>query len=277
MWFPTHRAGKSTLDCYSAAIKHFRDVWTLRVSDVDIDDLQECLDSCPAGKRTRENMKATVNLMYKYAIPRHMIPDNLNLGPFLIVSGEGAAHRESFTDTQIEKIRLAVGAVPYADYIYCMIYTGFRPSEFLALASDAYDDVRGTLTGGAKTAAGRGRVVTVSPKVKRLVAAQQARHGAFLFGDSKGERFNLQYFTEQCFYPALDQIGIENPIIEIAGGAKRHKYTPHSCRHTFSTLMKRVQGAEKDKLELIGHASGEQLRYYQDVVVEDLRRITDAL
>ena len=60
-------------------------------------------------------------------------------------------------------------------------------------------------------------------------------------------------------------------------GNKRHKYTPHSCRHTFATLMKRVPGASKDKQELIGHASEEMLRYYQDVGLEDLRAITDAL
>lgn len=277
VWFPTHRAGKSTLDCYSAAIKHFRDVWTLPVAQIDVDDLQECLDSCPAGKRTRENMRAVVGLMYKYGIPRHLIPENLNLAPFLIVSGEGAAHRESFTDTQIQRIRHAIGVVPYAEYVYCMIYTGFRPSEFLALTADSYDPARGTLTGGSKTEAGRGRVVTVSPKIKKLVEAQHLRHGTFLFGDSNGGQFDLKYFTENCFYPALSAAGIDNPIVEIAGGVKRHRYTPHSCRHTFSTLLKRVNGSEKDKLELIGHASAEMLRYYQDVADEDLRKITDAL
>ena len=41
--------------------------------------------------------------------------------------------------------------------------------------------------------------------------------------------------------------------------------------------MKRVQGASKDKLELIGHSSEEMLRYYQDVEINDLRKITDAL
>ena len=41
--------------------------------------------------------------------------------------------------------------------------------------------------------------------------------------------------------------------------------------------LKRVAGADKDKLELIGHASAEMLRYYQDVSLDDLRKITDAL
>lgn len=41
--------------------------------------------------------------------------------------------------------------------------------------------------------------------------------------------------------------------------------------------MKRVDAAAKDKQELIGHASEEQLKYYQSVALEDLRKITDAI
>lgn len=78
------------------------------------------------------------------------------------------------------------------------------------------------------------------------------------------------------FYQVLDACGIDNPVDE-QGGAKRHRYTPHSCRHTFATLMKRVPGADKDKLELIGHTSQEMLRHYQDVDYQDLRRVTDAI
>ena len=78
------------------------------------------------------------------------------------------------------------------------------------------------------------------------------------------------------FYNALEQIGIDNPTTEI-NGRNFHKYTPHCCRHTFATLMKRVDGAEKDKLALIGHTSGEMLRYYQDIAYDDLRKITDKI
>lgn len=51
----------------------------------------------------------------------------------------------------------------------------------------------------------------------------------------------------------------------------------HSRRHTFATLMKRVPGADKDEQKLIGHSSPEMLRYYQDVNVDDLRKITDII
>ena len=66
-------------------------------------------------------------------------------------------------------------------------------------------------------------------------------------------------------------------MVEIAVGVKRHKYTPHSCRHTFATLLKRIAGSDKDKQELIGHSSSEMLRYYQDVDLSDLKKITDLL
>ena len=42
--------------------------------EIDVDDLQDCLNECPNGKRTRQNMKAPAGLMYRYAIPRHIVP-----------------------------------------------------------------------------------------------------------------------------------------------------------------------------------------------------------
>lgn len=91
--------------------------------------------------------------MYKYAVPRGYA--ELNLGQYLIVSGEFGAARESFTQEQIERIRDAVSVIPFADYIYAMCYLGFRPSELLALSVDNYDANKKTLTGGAKTEAGK--------------------------------------------------------------------------------------------------------------------------
>ena len=274
-WIPTHKAGKSTVDGYKAAMKHFEAVWVLPMGDIDIEDLQECVDGCGHGRRTRENMKTAAGLMYKYGIPRKMIPDNLNLAQFLTVDGEGAAHRSSFTPEQIERIRAGVGTIPGAEDVYCLIYLGFRPSEFLALRGADFDPERSCVVGGAKTEAGRGRTVTVSPKILPYIAARAAE--PYLFADGDGNAWRLQTWTENVFYPALEMCGIPNPMIEVAGGVKRHLYTPHSCRHTFATLMKRVEAAEKDKIELIGHTSGEQLRYYQDVDLEDLRRITDQI
>lgn len=277
-WYPTHRASRSTLDCYRAAFRWFSEIQFLKIDDINIDDLQECLDSCPHGKRTRENMKSLVGLMYKFGIPRNLIPNNLNLSQFLIVSGESSARRDSFDDDQILRIRNAVGRVPYADYIYAMIYLGFRPSEFLQLDCSQYDELRHCFVAGSKTTAGTNRTVTVSPKIQSIVDSQiGGRHTGTVWFGSDGNEIPLKKFTEECFYPALEEIGIENPLVEVAGGSIRHRYTPHSCRHTFATLLKRVAGSDRDKMELLGHASAEMVRYYQDVAIADIQQLTDAI
>lgn len=268
-WLPTHKAGKSTLDCYKAAIRHFSPLRFTKLDAITIDDLQDCIDECGHGRRTRENMRAALGLAYKYGIPRHLIPSDLNLAHYLKVGGEAAAKRDSFTDVQIERIR-QTGTFE-TETVLCMIYLGFRPSEFLELTSDSYDS-RGYFVGGAKTEAGRDRMVTVSPKILPIILKRVEKGGYIA-----GKRWDLKAFTEEAFYVALEQAGIENPIVTVAGGVTRHKYTPHTCRHTFATLMKRASGSDKDKLALIGHANDAQLRDYQDVHLEDLKRITDAI
>ena len=273
-WKPTHRAGKSTMDCYSAANKWFRPVWHLTFDRIDIDDLQECLDDCPKGKRTRENMKALAGLLYKYAIPRHMA--TLNIGQFLVVGGGSVSERASLPDDALEAIRGAVGRVQGADYVLSECYLGFRPSEFLSLDVRDYDRKEKAFTGGAKTDAGRDRVVTVSPKIQSIIdRLTRDKISGPVFCGPGGKEMTIEQYRAM-FYNVLDACGVENPI-EGPNGAKRHRYTPHSCRHTFATLMKRVDGSDKDKLELIGHTSNEMLRHYQDVSFDDLRKVTDAI
>ena len=273
-WKPTHRAGKSTMDCYAAAEKHFKAVWHLPFDRIDIDDLQDCVDDCPKGKRTRENMKALAGLLYKYAIPRHIA--SLNIAQYLTVGAGEAGERSALPGEALEALTRAAGAVQGADYILAQCYLGFRPSELLALDVRDYDRKERAFTGGAKTDAGRDRVVTVSPKIQPIIdrLTRDKISGPVFCAPDGGAMTADQY--RALFYRVLEECGIENPV-EGPEGAKRHRYTPHSCRHTFATLMKRVDGADKDKLELIGHTSNEMLRHYQDVSYEDLRKITNAL
>ena len=56
-----------------------------------------------------------------------------------------------------------------------------------------------------------------------------------------------------------------------------HKLVLLEMLQIFRHFGKRAAGSDKDKLALIGHASDEQLRDYQDVHYEDLQRITDAI
>lgn len=164
---PSTRASASTLGCYQAAMAYFRPVWGQPLADITVDNLQECMDDCPKGKRTRENMKALAGLLYKYAIPRQLA--SLNMGQCLKVNAEGTAAREGLPLGVLAAIEAHVGDVEGADYVLCQCYFGFRPSEFLALDVALYNRAARAFVGGAKTDAGRNRVVTVSPKMQPIV------------------------------------------------------------------------------------------------------------
>lgn len=273
-WKPTHRAGKSTMSCYASAEKYFKPVWHMQFDKIDIDDLQECLDDCPKGKRTRENMKTLAGLLYKYAIPRHMA--TLNIGEYLVVGGGDVSERAALPSNALDAIKRASDHIQGADYVLAQCYLGFRPSEFLALDVLDYNREERAFTGGAKTDAGIDRVVTVSPKIQHIIDKLiKDKTSGPVFCGPNGKQMTIEQYRA-LFYSVLDACEIENPI-EGPEGAKRHRYTPHSCRHTFATLMKRVEGADKDKLALIGHTSNEMLRHYQDVSYDDLRKVTDAI
>lgn len=281
LWFPTHRAGKSTMGNYRAGFKVFQNVWGVPMKYQDIDDLQECMDTCGKGIRTREDGKKALGLVYKYGMPRGYVPSNAagkpNLAEFLIVGGGERGHKDGLPEEELEKVRRSVGTVPYADYILANCYLGFRPSAFIALTGADYNPKEKAFVGGIKTEAGIGRTVTVSPKIQSIIDARIAVSGdgpVFSYLED-GRPLTLEKYRE-VFYTALEMCGIENPIT-VANGIEWHKYTPHSCRHTFATLMKRVEAPDKDKLALIGHTDPEMLRYYQDVSYTDLRHITDAL
>lgn len=272
-WEPTHQKSRSTMNCYRSGFRLFAPLWNVKMADLDIDDLQDCLDDSDAGRRTQENARAALGLVYKYGIPRDAVPKDRNLAQFLRISEPGGAKKPGLSMAELELVRKAADAGdPFAAIVLCHCYLGFRPTALLALTAADYDAGRKTFTGGIKTAAGIGRTVPVSPKIQkhvdRLVADSA---GGCVFG-LPGKPMSLEDYRER-FYLLLKQLRIDNPVDENG----RHRLTPHSCRHTFATLLKRAQGSDADKLALIGHTSTEQLRDYQDVPVEDLRAIIDQL
>lgn len=165
-WFPTHRAGESTMGNYKAAWAYFRPLWFVKLADLTVDDLQDCLDDCPRGRRTVENMKALAGLIYKYAIPRRQA--DINMAQYLIVSGAHGT-KDGLPLPVLEELKKGIGEIPYADYIVAQCYLGFRPSELLMLDIKDYDPVGKAFTGGSKTDAGRDRVVPVSHKIQPII------------------------------------------------------------------------------------------------------------
>jgi len=249
------------------------------MDDIGIDELQECINDCTKGRRTKENMRALCGLMYKYAIPRGLTLNALNLAEYIKISADNADERSALPTAYIEAIAAAAeaGSVQYADYVLCQCYLGFRPSELLALQISDYNRKSKLFVGGAKTDAGKNRSVTISPKIqKHIDRLTERKISGAVFCMPDGSPMSISYYRD-AFYSVLDALKLDNPTERDSSGQLRHKYTPHSCRHSFATMIKNIDAADKDKLRLIGHTSTEMLRHYQDVNIDDLRRITDMM
>jgi len=267
------KVSASTINCYKSAYKHYKDIWHIRFLDLGVEDLQNCVDECTAGRRTKELMKALGTLLYKYADSRKL--NTTNYAQYIYVGSEHKGTHPSFTTEQVELIRKAVGKVPGADYVYCMIYTGYRPNEMLQLTRDSYHkegDIE-YLIGGFKTEAGTNRPVTISPKIRPIILPLIMSANPYIFPRDDGKQMDDKWFREKIFYPVLSALNIQR----IPDAEHPAYYVPYSCRHTFANLIKAVKGNEKDKSSLMGHSDPQMTRYYQDSKLPELKAITDSL
>lgn len=274
-WQPFYepRIDKSTMSGHRAAMSYFRDIWHLPFSSLSADDLQDCIDACPKGRRTRENMKSLGKRLYEYAIGRKIV--TVNCADYVYIPKDTEHRRSALTAAQVEMIRQQIGKYPMADYVYCLCYLGFRPNEMLQLDKDSFRHQDGVdfLVGGFKTAAGTDRAVTIAPQIKDIIMRQLSAPGDLLFPGPSGEQIDDEYFREKVFYPLLAYLGIQ----QIPERGQPAELVPYSCRHFFSNLLKDAKGADKDKAALMGHSDYETTkRVYQSEDLKAMQTITNS-
>ena len=256
------RIAPVTMATYKAAWKHFDKVHHLPIVDISVSQLQECINNCEKGRSTLNDMRTVCSLVYRFAIINKIVSDNP--AQHLYVNGKKKGTRPAFTTDELEKIRKAIGTHQYADYVYFMCYTGFRPNEMLSLKKDAYDKAHNTLTGGFKTEAGTNRIVPVNAKLTPILARRMASDSIFIFPRPDGTLMTDEHFRKYCFNPLMAALGIEGKV-------------PYSCRHTFANLLKNVSGSDTDKAALIGHSDASMTKYYQSADYDSLKAIIDAM
>jgi len=259
-WVPFYegRVSDGEMKSARAAFNHFRPIHGVRFKDVTTGQMQACLDACPRGKRTKENMVLLCHRLYAYAIGERLV--SVDYSAHLFSGREEKGTRPPFTPEEVELIdRAELDGVPYADYVLVMIYTGYRPTELLTLTADSYDKACNVLTAGIKTDAGKGRAMPVHPRILPIIE-KRASAGGVLFPGPDGRPMTDEAFRVRCFAPLMDRLGIIGRV-------------PYSARHTFANLLKDVPGSDKDKAALMGHSDKAQTMYYQSSDVEHLRSI----
>lgn len=258
------RVDASTMACYTSAYKHFSPLHGIYMDKISPDDLQQCVDDCPAGKRTRQNMRTTAGLLWSYAVDKNVIDRDITRN---IYTGKGkSVPREPITPDEEKVIWKSIGKERYVEYLLCLCYLGYRPGELLELRKDQLfcanlaenkdDDPVPVwyFINGKKTEAGRDRIVVVPEKILQFIIERTYIPGTDLMFpmyrfDRKKEKLTGfkqmtdNYFRESVFKPMMKRLGIAEGKV------------PYSIRHSYADKLKNATGSDKDKAQLVGHST----------------------
>lgn len=268
-WMEQHseKVTMSTINCYKSAYKYFIPLYYVEVAKIRTEHLQKCIEDCPHGRRTKENMKALGTSLFRYAMQLDII--DRNYAEYIYIKKEEKTEKNAFSTEQIKTMWDNVKKVPNLKYVLILCYTGMRLNEMLGAKTENYHPDEGYFITGSKTDAGKNRIITISPKI--LPFFKDFGKGEYLFF-ADGEIPSEKKFRNDIYYPALQELDMD--VLKDDG---THIYTPHCCRHSFATMMKNVKAPSTDKQKLIGHSKFEMTAYYTHTDIESLKNITDNL
>ncbi|MCD8023319.1 MAG: integrase [Lachnospiraceae bacterium] len=216
--------------------------------ELQLADLQKCLDECTLKKASLENIMCMLKQLYKFAEPRELCVRNY--AQFLTLpDAEDDEHGVPFTDEELRTLWQHSGDVN-AEMVLIMCYSSFRVSAYRTLEVNRQEWY---FRGGLKTAAGKNRIVPIYSAIRPLVAARMSRNEGLLVRTSVDT-------VRNGMYQVLEELGLP-------------RHTPHDCRHTFSRLCETYGVNEADRKRMLGHSFGSDITngVYGHRTVEELR------
>lgn len=151
--------------------------------------------------------------------------------------------------------------------------TGLSVKAFAAKVGLPYSTLRsmlergiGNAVGGIKTDAGKNRPVPIHPLIYPIFVKYYNKNGETIFCNEEGKKMSARTYREKKFAVALETL-------------KMRALTPYSCRHTFATMLNRVNAPSANIQKLIGHVVGSDTtdKVYTHPEIEDLRKTIEML
>ena len=140
-----------------------------------------------------------------------------------------------------------------------LLYTGMRIDELLSLPRDNVDLENGNLTGGEKTAAGKGRFIPILNPIKNILAEWMLLSigEKYLLPTESGNKKDKNN-VEHSFRKLMLDLGINQADTPI-----RDRITPHALRRTATTLLVEANVAPTATKKIMGHTNfSTTARYY---------------
>lgn len=275
-WSESHylTISKSGEGSYKNAWRYFTPVKGMKMRDIKTSHLQKCID-LGAEKFSRpicEKIKSLASQLCKFAMQEDLI--NKNYAEFLKLPPIQESNIQPFNEDEI-KILLKNDNDETVKIILILIYTGFRPTEFFSLELKNIDIDKWFIRGGAKTDAGRNRIVPIHPKiqdyVKYFYTKAKLKGNKYLIVNSRGNKFDINNFRNRYFYKTLENLGILEDEYD------RH-LTPYSTRHTFATLCDKADIDDNLLIKMMGHTTKKTTdKFYIHKTEEDMQKAINSI
>ena len=213
------------------------DIKHAKIKDIRPSDIRKSLMRADLPKSIPIVLKGVYNQVFDYAVKEQIIHYNVSRQttmPKAITTryNDGKRDKKAFTDQEILKIKQAVPHSEAAAVLYYSIFSGWRPSEAIALTPNDINIKMGYVSGGMKTKAGRNRAVPIHPEILHILKSRMSNEKVF--------GFNKYASYRNHFYDLMDKLGIAD-------------HTPHDARRTFVTLAKQSGMDEYALKRIIGH------------------------
>lgn len=230
------KLGEANQRCLKSAYKHCSKLGRIPYKQIKAYQMQDCIDNCGYGYATQSVIK---NLWYhldKFALELDI--SSFQYSNLLTSESIPPTNRQPFTKEEITKLWEHQNE-PWVDTVLIFIYSGWRISELLALRKEDIDLVVGTMKGGTKTKAGKGRIVPIHHKIRGFVENRLTNGNSCLISQN-GKPVSINAYRE-IWSKIMDRLQM--------------KHTPHECRHTFETLLDAAGGNRRCIDLLMGHTS----------------------
>ena len=248
------KLGTASRAALNSAYHHCTTLEHHRYRDIKPYQMQYCIDTCGRGYATQGAIRNLFRHLDRYAKELDII--DKSAAELLTVAPTPPTTRTVFTDEELARIHRHA-ALPWADSLLFLLYTGFRISEMLHLRTADIDLKLGIMVGGTKTDAGRRRTVPIHPQIMPIVTQRcEISESGYLF-EYHGKQISSTQYRR-----------LWNPLMETLSMS----HTPHECRHTFRSRLDSA-GANKVCIDrLMGHVSiGTGERIYTHKTVEELK------
>ncbi len=226
---------------YKLAFNLYAPVHDKKIISLRPKDLQDCISAHSAkSKTTVGNMRAIVRGMWQYAIVNEYTDKDITQHLVFDSSYNGEPVHTRFTDSEIASLWDALGTINNVDIVLIYIYTGMRPVELLDMLSrDVHLEER-YMIGGAKTEAGRNRIIPIHEAIVPLIKYRLNQNREYLITNKYGNHYTRAVYHNSNWNTVMQRMNLN--------------HVPHDGRYTFASLADQVSMNETCRKIIMGHA-----------------------